>query len=98
MKGRRLNAVACSDIPQRPGVYILYNREGRLIYIGVAQRLKHRISSYYQKNGFLVPWEQQLKRNAASCTFKTTASIKAARKLEHSMIAKNKPYYNHYKK
>jgi len=97
MIGKLLNVKNCASVPQKPGVYFLYNRAGSLIYIGYAARLRHRISSYYQKNGFLVAWEQQLKRNVVSFKFQTAPNMKAAHKTEHQLIAKHAPHYNHYK-
>jgi len=98
MIGKRLNVKMCASVPQKPGVYFLYNRAGSLIYIGYAERLRHRISSYYQKNGFLVAWERKLKRNAVSFKYKSTRTKTTARKLEHQLIAKYNPVFNHYKR
>lgn len=37
-------------IPNHPGYYKFYDKHGRLIYVGVARRLRHRVQSYLQKD------------------------------------------------
>ena len=36
-------------LPLRPGVYIMKNRAGDIIYIGKAKRLKTRVSQYFRE-------------------------------------------------
>ena len=43
-KSNRLTVDNLKTVPQKPGVYYLYNRKGDLIYIGTADNLKTRIS------------------------------------------------------
>ena len=35
------------DIPHNPGVYMMKNNKGKIIYIGKAKNLKNRVSSYF---------------------------------------------------
>ena len=35
------------SLPQTPGVYIMKNRDGAVIYVGKAKRLKNRVVSYF---------------------------------------------------
>lgn len=37
-------------IPDLPGVYIMYNKENEIIYVGKSISLKNRVRSYFVKN------------------------------------------------
>lgn len=38
------------QIPKSPGVYLMYNEDGEIIYVGKANSLRSRVSSYFQKS------------------------------------------------
>ena len=37
-------------LPENPGVYLMKNSAGKIIYVGKAKILKNRIRQYFQKN------------------------------------------------
>jgi len=37
-------------LPENPGVYLMKNSEGKIIYVGKAKILKNRVRQYFQKN------------------------------------------------
>ena len=38
------------ELPLNPGVYIMYNESGRIIYVGKAKSLKKRVNQYFLPN------------------------------------------------
>ena len=43
------------NLPTNPGVYLMYNRDNEIIYVGKAKNLKNRVSSYFRKNSSHTP-------------------------------------------
>ncbi|MDR2981460.1 MAG: GIY-YIG nuclease family protein, partial [Puniceicoccales bacterium] len=43
------------QLPRAPGVYLMKDRGGQVIYIGKAKELKNRVSSYFQSSRTLAP-------------------------------------------
>ena len=41
--------VELKDIPENPGVYMMKNSSGKIIYVGKAKNLKKRVSSYFNR-------------------------------------------------
>jgi excinuclease ABC subunit C len=39
------------EVPQKPGVYLFKDRQGKVLYVGKAKNLRHRLRSYFQKIG-----------------------------------------------
>jgi excinuclease ABC subunit C len=81
-------------LPEQPGVYQFYDRNGKLLYIGKAKNLKKRVSSYFTKKSFdsfkikvLVGKVHQIKHIIVN-------SEPDALLLENNLIKKYQPHYN----
>lgn len=80
-------------IPHCPGVYLYKNREGKIIYVGKAVDLYHRVSSYFQKV-HPDPKTKALVENIAEIkTIKVSSELEALI-LEANLIKKYLPKFN----
>ena len=99
----RLNKMNLRSVPDKTGIYYIYNIKKKLIYVGRAGDtpgfgLRHQISAHYQKNTARPEWEQKLSRNAVYFLYRSTKNDQVARELELEELETYKPRYNNYKK
>lgn len=80
------------NIPLNPGVYLMKDIEGKIIYIGKAKNLKNRVSSYFVGAHNIKTME--LVKNIESIDFFICTSEVEAFILENNLIKKHKPKYN----
>jgi len=92
----RLNRENCSTIPQTPGIYYLYNKFGKLLYIGRGQKLRHRLQSWYQADKSRPKWKRELAKKAYYFSYATKTDKKESMKHEKKQIKKNNTKFNHY--
>ncbi len=80
-------------LPENPGVYIMLDRYGNVIYVGKARVLKNRVRQYFHSSP---KPEKVLKmvENIADFNYIITASEIDALALENNLIKKYKPKYN----
>jgi excinuclease ABC subunit C len=79
-------------VPNKPGVYKFYRKDGKLLYVGVANKLRHRVQSYMQKDCFKThPTKATLRPKIHRYVYKVMP-LKDARKIEHKL--KGKARYN----
>ncbi len=81
------------DLPETPGVYLMRDGEGRVIYVGKAKILPRRVSSYFQKNPPSARIALMVSR-IESFDFVVTATEKESLILENSLIKKYRPRFN----
>jgi DNA polymerase-3 subunit epsilon len=81
------------QLPQTPGVYYLWDKEGRLLYIGKAKDLKKRVRQHFKVTGEKSK-EYLFKNNIAEITFKELGNELSALLFEANEIKKKKPIYN----
>ncbi len=81
-------------LPYQPGVYIMKNEAGEVIYVGKAKALKNRVSQYFQSGSQHTPKTAKMVSNIWDFDIIVTESEFEALVLENSMIKKYKPKYN----
>lgn len=77
-----------------PGVYIMKNSKGEIIYIGKAKKLKNRVTSYFREGAEHNPKVQAMVDHVYDYDFITTTSEFEALVLECNLIKQHKPKYN----
>ncbi|MCM1317359.1 MAG: excinuclease ABC subunit UvrC [Bacteroides sp.] len=80
-------------LPDTPGVYTYYDKEGTVIYVGKAVNLKRRVSSYFNRTHDSLR-TNLLVRAIADLTYIVVPTEQDALNLENSMIKEYKPRYN----
>ena len=81
-----------NQLPQLPGVYIMLDSRGEVIYVGKAKKLKNRVSSYF--HGEHLPKVAAMVEKVADFNVIVAASEFEALVLENSLIKRHKPHYN----
>ena len=80
-------------LPEAPGVYMYLDRNGEVIYVGKAKKLKRRVSSYFNRIHDITR-TNLLVRNIVDMRFIVVASEEDALHLENAMIKEYQPRYN----
>ncbi len=82
------------SIPDAPGSYQFYDAEGRVLYVGKAKSLRHRLPNYWQDSAKLLPRTAQMVAQADHVEWIVVESEVDALILEHSLIQAHLPRYN----
>lgn len=80
-------------LPDAPGVYLFYDRNKELIYVGKATSLKNRVRSYFRIKKVTRPIESMM-HEVVDITYKQTDSVLEAVILEANTIKEYLPKYN----
>jgi excinuclease ABC subunit C len=91
MKELRQKAMA---LPLQPGVYIMKNRQGEIIYIGKAKKLKNRVSQYFGSQNNHTEKVRRMVDNVDDFEYIITDSEFECLILECSLIKQHTPKYN----
>lgn len=83
-----------SKLTASPGVYIMKDKDGGIIYIGKAKNLKKRVTSYFRENPDHTPKVAAMVAKVYDYDFIVTDSEFEALVLECSLIKQHKPRYN----
>ncbi len=81
-----------NKLPLLPGVYIMKDLRGEVIYVGKAKKLKNRVSSYFR--GEHLPKVEAMVQKVADFDVIVASSEFEALVLENSLIKRHMPHYN----
>ena len=82
------------EVPLEPGCYLMRDRNGHVLYIGKAKKLRHRLRSYFRSRELLSPRIQIMVRQIHDIDFIVTDSEVEALVLESNLIKEHQPHYN----
>lgn len=82
------------DFTTSPGVYLMKDSMGRIIYVGKAGSLRKRLSSYFRSTHKHTPKTRVLVSKICAIDTLITVTEKEALLLEASLIKKHRPRYN----
>ena len=83
-------------LPNRPGVYLMKDARGTVLYVGKAQSLRSRVRSYWQKQsaGGEVHLIRSVIDKVADLEYTLTDSVSEALLLEINLVKRHRPRYN----
>ncbi len=85
-----------AKLPTRPGVYLMRDEHGRVLYVGKAQNLRNRVRQYWQARGGAQPplrIESAIER-VADVEYTVTDTVSEALLLEGTLIKRHQPRFN----
>lgn len=81
-------------LPDKPGVYLMHDKEDHIIYVGKAVVLKNRVRQYFQKSRSVSPKIARMIEQIAWFEYIVTDSELEALVLECNLIKEHNPKYN----
>lgn len=85
---------ALAVLPEKPGVYLMHDASGKVIYVGKAVVLKNRVRSYFRNLASHTPKVKAMVEKIAEIETIVTSSEVEALILECNLIKKYRPRYN----
>lgn len=82
------------DLPEQPGVYLMQDSLGNIIYVGKAKNLKNRVSQYFYKQKDREPKVEEMILRIAEWEYRTVDTELDALLEECRLIKEIKPHYN----
>ena len=82
------------NLPAEPGVYIMYDADGNILYVGKAKILKNRVRQYFHASTNKSEKVLAMLSHVADFRYIITASETDALSLENTLIKKHTPPYN----
>ncbi|HIK32304.1 MAG TPA: excinuclease ABC subunit UvrC [Oscillatoriales cyanobacterium M59_W2019_021] len=82
------------EIPPEPGVYLMRDRDDRILYIGKAKKLRSRVRSYFRDSANHTSRIALMVRQVCEIEFIVTDSEAEALALEANLVKQHQPYFN----
>ncbi len=82
------------DVPTNPGVYLMLDKDGEIIYVGKAKNLRNRLRQYFYLGGNKTLKVMKMVENIVDFRYIITASEVDALVTENNLIKKYTPKYN----
>ncbi len=82
------------NLPMKPGVYLMKDERGTIIYVGKAKRLRNRVRSYFNASAESNPKTMRLRENIRDIDFIVEENEIKALILEETLIKRHRPHYN----
>jgi excinuclease ABC subunit C len=83
-----------ASLPLKPGVYLMKDDKGRIIYVGKAKKLRNRVRSYFNSSAEGNPKTLRLRANIVDIEVIVTETEVQALITEETLIKRHQPFYN----
>ncbi|MBN8620509.1 MAG: excinuclease ABC subunit UvrC [Anaerolineae bacterium] len=83
-----------SSLPMKPGCYLMKDKDGRIIYVGKAKKLRNRVRSYFNSSAENSPKTMRLRENIVDIEIIITETEVQALITEETLIKRHQPFYN----
>jgi excinuclease ABC subunit C len=83
-----------NSLPHRPGIYLMKDADGKILYVGKANSLYNRVRSYFQESSDLGPKNRSMVAKVDDIEFLVVKNEVEALVLESNYIKQYRPKYN----
>lgn len=83
-----------SSLPMKPGCYLMKDKDGKIIYVGKAKRLRNRVRSYFNSSAEGNAKTLRLRENIVDIEIIITETEVQALITEETLIKRHMPFYN----
>jgi len=82
------------EIPPKPGIYMMYDQNGNILYIGKSKKLRSRVRSYFRESPKHSDRIALMVSQVATIEFIVTDTEAEALALEANLVKQHQPYFN----